>query len=354
MNKMKSNVRKFYEYQNEIIEGLIDMENITNGEIEADNSAEMSRAVRVAINVSFFFNISLFVVKVIAAIQSSSLSVIASALDSLLDILSGAILFLISRAIRRQDRYRYPAHKSKMESVGIIAFAVVMSMASLRIIEDCLTTVANGIEGDLPSIDVDTFTLCVLVIAVCVKFTLGIFCLVVARRYDSTSAMALAEDHRNDVVTNIVGLIGAYITQAALKSGNDSFHKLWFFDSLCAFLLSVYIIYNWILAGKEQTELLVGASASPQFIGQLAYLAAHHDPRILLVDKVLAYHSGARFVCEVDIVLPETMLLKEAHNIGESLEKKIEQMGAVERAYVHLDFETDHKAEHEATFGKTG
>ena len=40
------------------------------------------------------------------------------------------------------------------------------------------------------------------------------------------------------------------------------------------------------------------------------------------------------------------MPLKEAHDIGEQLQIKIEKMEDVERAFVHLDYEWDHKAEH--------
>lgn len=36
----------------------------------------------------------------------------------------------------------------------------------------------------------------------------------------------------------------------------------------------------------------------------------------------------------------------QAHDIGESLQNKIEQMEEIERAFVHLDFECDHHPEH--------
>jgi len=35
--------------------------------------------------------------------------------------------------------------------------------------------------------------------------------------------------------------------------------------------------------------------------------------------------------------------LREAHNIGESLQRKIERLPDIERAFVHLDFEFDHR-----------
>ena len=40
--------------------------------------------------------------------------------------------------------------------------------------------------------------------------------------------------------------------------------------------------------------------------------------------------------------LVPAQLLQEAHDIGESLQKKVESLDEVERAFVHLDFETSH------------
>jgi divalent metal cation (Fe/Co/Zn/Cd) transporter len=52
------------------------------------------------------------------------------------------------------------------------------------------------------------------------------------------------------------------------------------------------------------------------------------------------------YMVEVDVVLPGTMSLRESHDIGESLQFKLESLDRVERAFVHLDFETSHKPEH--------
>jgi divalent metal cation (Fe/Co/Zn/Cd) transporter len=40
------------------------------------------------------------------------------------------------------------------------------------------------------------------------------------------------------------------------------------------------------------------------------------------------------------------MRLREAHAIGESLQERIEKLPEVERAFVHVDFESTHKPEH--------
>ena len=49
---------------------------------------------------------------------------------------------------------------------------------------------------------------------------------------------------------------------------------------------------------------------------------------------------------QIDIVLPPSTPLQLAHDIGESLEIKVEDLECVERAFVHLDFEWLHKPEH--------
>lgn len=45
------------------------------------------------------------------------------------------------------------------------------------------------------------------------------------------------------------------------------------------------------------------------------------------------------------------MSLKEAHDIGEALQNKLEQIEKVERAFVHIDYNSEHDplTEHKVT-----
>ncbi|ONK66161.1 uncharacterized protein A4U43_C06F4760 [Asparagus officinalis] len=62
--------------------------------------------------------------------------------------------------------------------------------------------------------------------------------------------------------------------------------------------------------------------------------------------KISNYANICLLVLKVDIELPEDLPLKQAHTIGETLQIKIEGLPEVERAFVHLDFECEHKPEH--------
>lgn len=78
----------------------------------------------------------------------------------------------------------------------------------------------------------------------------------------------------------------------------------------------------------------------------LTYVARNHHPDVIAIDTVRAYHYGYNYLVELDIVLPRDMPLHLAHDIGESLQNKLEALDKVERAFVHLDYETDHSPEH--------
>jgi divalent metal cation (Fe/Co/Zn/Cd) transporter len=103
---------------------------------------------------------------------------------------------------------------------------------------------------------------------------------------------------------------------------------------------------NWIGTAQEQIANLTGISAPPEFLNQLTYMALNHDKNVTAVDTVRAYHFGNQLLVEVDIVLPKGMPLKQTHDIGESLQIKLESLDEVERAFVHLDWEFEHAPEH--------
>ncbi|KAG5556014.1 hypothetical protein RHGRI_006598 [Rhododendron griersonianum] len=117
----------------------------------------------------------------------------------------------------------------------------------------------------------------------------------------------------------------------------------WWIDPVGAIILAVYTIANWSGTVLENAVSLVGQSAPPEVLQKLVL---RHHPQIKRVDTVRTYTFGVLYFLKVDIELPEDLPLKEAHAIGESLQIKIEELEEVERAFVHLDFECDHKPEH--------
>lgn len=78
---------------------------------------QLANNERLAIQASNIANMVLFIAKVYASVESRSLAVIASTLDSLLDLLSGFILWFTASAMRKPNQYQYPIGKKRMQPV---------------------------------------------------------------------------------------------------------------------------------------------------------------------------------------------------------------------------------------------
>ena len=110
--------------------------------------------------------------------------------------------------------------------------------------------------------------------------------------------------------------------------------------------IALYTMNIWTKTIIENVWALIGRTAPPEFLAKLTYLIWNHHEDIKHIDTVRAYTFGSNYFVEVDIVLRQDMLLNKAHNIGESLQVKLEQLPDIERAFVHIDFEYSHKPEH--------
>lgn len=151
-----------------------------------------------------------------------------------------------------------------------------------------------------------------------------------------SSAAILAQDHRNDVIVNGFGL-----TMSLLAS-----HLSGWIDPVGAILIALIILRSWTMTAYEQIELIVGKSADPIFLSKLTYLAVTHHPHIQEVDTCRAYHSGEHLYVELDVVMSPDTPLRESHDVSESLQIKVECLPNVARAFVHVDYESEHPPEH--------
>jgi len=65
--------------------------------------------------------------QIFASVKSRSLAIVASTLESLLDLLAGVILLFTRWAMKRENVYKYPIGKLRVQPVGIVVFAAIMA-----------------------------------------------------------------------------------------------------------------------------------------------------------------------------------------------------------------------------------
>ncbi|MFQ6640410.1 hypothetical protein Gotur_015077 [Gossypium turneri] len=337
----EDNVAEYYQQQVEMLEGFSEMDALAErGFIPGMSKEERERLARsetLAIRISNIANMVLFAAKVYASMRSGSLAIIASTLDSLLDLLSGFILWFTAFSMSTPNPYQYPIGKKRMQPLvsilaGILVFASVMATLGLQIIlESVRTMVSNEDEFNLTN-EQERWVVGIMLGVTLTKLLLMVYC----RTFTNEIIKAYAQDHFFDVITNIIGLVAVLLA---------NYIDDWM-DPVGAIILALYTIRTWSMTVLENVNSLVGRSAAPEYLQKLTYLCWNHHKAIKNIDTVRAYTFGSHYFVEVDIVLPAKMALQEAHDIGESLQEKLELLPDIERAFVHLDYEFSHKPEH--------
>jgi cation diffusion facilitator family transporter len=320
--------------QREAIEAFKQVDEINQGRLEIpveELEVPEDPGIKRAINFSNGLNFFLLVVKIYASIESGSLVIVASTLDSLLDLVAGFVLWFVHFFMQRKNPHKYPIGKLRIQPVGIVVFAATMATLSLQVL---ITGVQQLFEGERESMDEKQriWLISIMSLVICIKFGLYLYC----NSFDNDIVSVYAMDHFFDIVTNLVGLAAALL--------GDYF--FWWIDPAGAIFLAFYTIFNWGKTLLENALSLVGQAAPSTLIQKLTYMALNHHSDITRIDTVRAYTFGTFYFVEVDIELPEDMMLKQAHEIGESLQDKLERLPEVERAFVHLDFECEHRPEH--------
>ncbi|KAF3433776.1 hypothetical protein FNV43_RR24879 [Rhamnella rubrinervis] len=335
----EDNVAEYYQQQVEMLEGFNKMDALADRGfvpgMTKEEREKLAKSETLAIRISNIANMVLFAAKVYASVRSGSLAIIASTLDSLLDLLSGFILWFTAFSMQTPNPYQYPIGKKRMQPLGILVFASVMATLGLQIILESVRTLSSEENEFSLTKDQERWVVGIMLMVTLVKLILMVYC----RSFSNEIVKAYAQDHFFDVITNIIGLFAALLA---------NYFDDWM-DPVGAIILALYTIRTWSMTVLENVNSLVGKSAAPEYLQKLTYLCWNHHKAIRHIDTVRAYTFGSHYFVEVDIVLPACMPLQEAHDIGESLQEKLELLPEIERAFVHLDHEFSHKPEHAQT-----
>ena len=358
----KRDVRKFYESQNILIGHLEkvdrmlespasaqkinqyslqnrrdDSEDLTQDDLEVqlhhgvsiggDFHGTSQRIVLLAIYINFLANFLLLAAKGFIAISTNSLSMTASLVDSALDFTSTIIVFTVSRLIAHRSSnttYIFPVGKNRLEPIGVLVFAVIMIVSFVQVIGEAVKHLLHAKQNDaVPEIihltPIAVFT---MLLTVVIKGLCWVWC----RKVKDSGVRALAQDAINDVIFNLASLAFPLV---------GTWLALWWADAVGAILISFYIIFEWCKTAAVHVQQLTGMSAELVVIQTIVYLAARFSDHILQVPAVSAYHAGDNLLVEVDIVLSETMSLRDVHDLSEALQFNIESLPMVERAFVH-------------------
>ncbi|KAN0062169.1 hypothetical protein ACQY0O_005527 [Thecaphora frezii] len=322
-------VRNFYSAQNQHINRLLKPMSKHAADHAHDLQASALR-VKVAVYASMVANFALAALQLYAAVSSLSLSLFATAADSVFDPFANLVLNWLHRKAANVDERKWPIGGSRFEPIGNITYAAIMGMVSAILIVQSIQELAKG-EQDR---QLHVPALVAVAVAFGTKLVLFLYCFGL-RRF-SSQVEVLCQDHRNDLFINGLGIFTS--AAGATIAG--------WMDPAGGLVISLAILVSWTRTAYGEFQQLAGLAAPTEFLQLVTYNAAVFSDEILAIESVRAYSSGPKYTVEMDVVMhPETPLWK-SHDVAQLLQDSLEDLPMVERAFIHVDHEVEHAFEH--------
>ncbi|KAJ0468192.1 putative cation efflux protein [Helianthus annuus] len=112
--------KEYYEKQFAALKSFEEVDSLRSNSATDNEEEELIEEAQHerAINISNWANVFLLALKIYATVQSGSLAIAASTLDSLLDLMAGGILWFTHLSMKSINIYKYPIGKLRVQPVG--------------------------------------------------------------------------------------------------------------------------------------------------------------------------------------------------------------------------------------------
>lgn len=250
----------------------------------------------------------LVIVKLVLGIASGSVAVLASAIDSLLDMLvSGFNFFAIKKSEEHpDDEYHYG--KGKIQAIAAVIEGTIITISGMYIIYEAIKKLSSGTVTTLLTPSIAAMTLSIIITYFLVKYLLK-----VARKTDNLVIKADALHYKTDLWSNAAVLVALGLVY---MTGIDAI------DAIFGLGIGVYIIYSAYEIIQEGIEILLDRALDADMVENISQIISDH-PEITSYHWLKTRTDGITNFVEFHMVLRPNMLLLEAHRIADQIEDQI-------------------------------
>lgn len=250
----------------------------------------------------------LVLMKMTVGILSGSVAVLASAIDSLLDLLVSLFNFFALSSTEKTPDKNFNFGRSKIEPLAAVLEGTVISLSGLFIFYEALVKIAHPRDMDHINISI-----IVMIASFIITTTLVIFLTNVAKKTKNMVIKADATHYQTDLFSN-----GAVLF--ALGAIHFTGEEL--IDPILGIAIALYMIYSAISIIKEGLRMLLDASLAQEDVEKIESIL-DAEPIIKTYHYLQTRESGSNIFISVHAVFNVSISLYDAHIVSDKVEAKI-------------------------------
>jgi cation diffusion facilitator family transporter len=281
---------------------------------------------------SVALNACILVASVFVYAITSSQLVLAQAADSLLDVGANAVVAYAAQVSRQPADLDHLYGHQRAEPIGALVVAVVTVVVAIEVFASAIQALATL---SYPDADIAIAAVLGTKAALKIGVIVAILVLTSFRPSSDVALYALFVDTRNDIVACIASLGGFGLTRAGYGWA----------DGALAVLVSIYVAWNGVSLGRDNLAYLMGGAPSREVMEDLTRIAGA-VPGVANVGQIRAQFLGTELQVDIKVVIPENVLVTEAHDVSVEVQRALEADPRVGIAFVHVDTEETRHMHH--------
>ncbi len=253
----------------------------------------------------------LIVLKLFVGILSGSVAVLASAIDSVLDLIVSAFNYFAITKSEQPANQKFNYGKGKIEALAGVIEGTIITISGLFIFYEAIRKSLN--QHEITHLDI---SIGVMLASLLITLLLLTFLNYVAKKTGSMVVKSDALHYKTDVLSNGAVLISLVIVHMT------NWHLI---DTIMGIIIAVYIIHSAYQIIKDGVYILLDASLDEEVVEEIK--------SIIVAEKEISdFHylktrksANTNFV-DVHLVFSPGISLLRAHHAGDRIEEKIKAL----------------------------
>jgi len=272
--------------------------------------------------VSIASNTSLVIGKLVVGALTGSVGIVAEALHSGIDLVAAVIAFFSVRIADRPPDRDHPYGHGKAEALSGAIEALLIVVAGAWIVYEAVHRLIHGGEVEMLGLAVGVMAISALVNTLVARYLLK-----VAREEDSLALEADGHHLATDVYTSLGVMAGLGLVWLTRWQP---------LDAIAALGVAIWIGAIGIKLTLSASKQLMDHCLPEQEVARIRRILDAEE-RIHSFHELRTRKAGSLCHVDVHITCSPDMMLKDAHQVADDLERRIKNVLASAQVVIHVD-----------------
>lgn len=252
-----------------------------------------------------FWNVILFLLKLVAGLMVHSLSMVADAINNLSDAASSVVSIIGFKLSNKKPDSTHPFGHGRVEYICGLVISFLILMMSVELFKSSIESLINP-----KPVEASLFALIVLIASILIKFYMFLYNNNIAKKINSVAMSATAKDSFSDMISTAVVIF------AIIASKFTTFP----FDGIAGIIVALSIFFAGIEAAKETISPLLGKSPEKEFVEEIQQELLKFEPIVGMHDLLVHDYGPGRFMISLHAEVPGHLNIFELHDVIDNAE----------------------------------